>query len=160
MKFKTLRALVHGALTAVLVSCGGGGGGDGGIGGTGGADVSVGGITAFGSVWVNGVEFQTSAGTTIRIDDTVRAESDLRVGMVARIDGSIANATASAITVKSTIKGYVEAVGAGQMIVMGQAVITGSGTTISNGPIAVGQYVEVHGQVAGDGTDAASFVER
>ena len=130
MKFKTLRALLHSALTAVLVSCGGG---DGGIGGTGAADVSVGGITAFGSVWVNGVEFQTHTGTTVRIDDSVRSESDLRVGMVARIDGSIANATASAITVKSALKGHVETVSTGQMVVMGQTVVTGAGSTISNG---------------------------
>src|SRR5512134_3185590 len=113
MKFKTLRALVHGALAAVLVACGGG---EGGIGGTGGADVSVGSITAFGSVWVNGVEYQTNASTTIRIDDNVRPESELRVGMVARVDGSIANASASAITVKSAVKGYVEAVAADQMV--------------------------------------------
>lgn len=157
MKFKTLRALVHGALAAVLVACGGG---EGGIGGTGGADVSVGSITAFGSVWVNGVEYQTNAGTTIRIDDNVRSESELRVGMVARVDGSIANASANAITVKSAVKGYVEAVSADQMMVMGQTVLTGSGTTISNGPVAPGQYVEVHGQVAADGAIVASFIER
>src|SRR5262245_49720574 len=160
MKFNSLRALVHGALAAVLVACGGGGGGEGGIGGTGAADVSVGSITAFGSVWVNGVEFKTSAGTTIRIDDTVHPESDLRVGMVARIDGSIANATASAITVDSAIKGYVESVAAGQMVVMGQVVITASGTAIENGPITAGQYVEVHGEVAADGALAAGFIER
>lgn len=160
MKFNSLRALVHGALAAVVVACGGGGGGEGGIGGTGTADVSVGSITAFGSVWVNGVEFKTSAGTTIRIDDTVHPESDLRVGMVARVDGSIANATASAITVDSAIKGYVESVAAGQMVVMGQVVITGSGTAIANGPIAAGQYVEVHGEVAAEGTIVAGFIER
>jgi hypothetical protein len=158
MKFKNLRALVHAALAAVLVACGGGG--DGGIGGTGAADVSVGGITAFGSVWVNGVEFKTSGATTIRIDDTPHPESDLRVGMVARVDGSIANATASAITVTSAVKGYVESVAANQMVVMGQTVVTGAGTTIANGPILAGQYVEVHGQVAADGTIAANFVER
>jgi len=158
MKFKNLRALVHSALAAVLVACGGGG--DGGIGGTGAADVSVGGITAFGSVWVNGVEFKTSGATAIRIDDTPHPESDLRVGMVARVDGSIANATASAITVTSAVKGYVESVAANQMVVMGQTVVTGSATTIANGPFQPGHYVEVHGQVAADGTIAANFVER
>lgn len=159
MSVKGLRALVHCALAAVLAACGGGGGG--GIGGTGGADdVSVGGITAFGSVWVNGVEFRTSSDTTIRIDDTVHPESDLRVGMVARVDGSIANGTANAITVASAVKGYVESVGTNQMVVMGQTVVTGSGTTIANGPVLAGHYVEVHGQVAADGTIAAGFVER
>jgi hypothetical protein len=157
MKLRSLRVLLPSALAAVLVACGGG---DGGIGGTGGADVSVGGITAFGSVWVNGVEFKTTGGTSIRIDDNPHPESDLRVGMVARVDGSIAGATASAITVKSAVKGFVESVAPDQMVVMGQAVITGSGVTISNGPITAGHYVEVHGQVAGDGAIAANFIER
>ena len=157
MKFKTLRTLLQGGLVAVLAACGGG---DGGIGGTGGADVSVGGITKFGSVWVNGVEFKTSPATTIRIDDNPHPESDLRVGMVARVDGSIADATAATISVSSAVKGYVESVVSTQMVVMGQTVITGTGTTVSNGPITAGQYVEVHGQVAGDGTIAGNFIER
>jgi hypothetical protein len=157
MKYPTLRALLHAAVAAVLTACGGG---DGGIGGTGSADVSLGAITAFGSVWVNGVEFKTSALTTIKIDDNPRLESDLRVGMVARVDGSIAGATATAISVKSAIKGYVEAIAANQLVVMGQVVLIDSGTVIANGPLAAGQTVEVHGQVVSDGTLAATFIER
>ncbi len=163
MNFSKLRALVHSAVAAALVACGGGG--DGGIGGTGGgggglaSDVSIGTITAFGSVWVNGVEFQ-SGSATINIDDNPKSESDLRVGMIARVNGSISGASASTISVTSAVKGYVESVATGSMVVMGQTVLTDASTTISNGPIAAGQYVEVHGQVVSDGRIQASFAER
>ena len=155
--FKTLATLAY---AAVIGACGGGGGG-GGIGGTGtgNPDVSVGTITAFGSVWVNGVEFQSNT-ATIRIDDNPHPESDLRVGMIARVDGSISSATANTITVSSAAKGYVESVTGNQMVVMGQTVITDAGTTISDGPIVAGHYVQVHGLVVSDGTISATFVER
>jgi hypothetical protein len=80
--------------------------------------------------------------------------------MIARVDGSIANATANTITVSSAAKGFVESVTGNQMVVMGQTVVTDSGTTISNGPIAAGHYVQVHGLVVSDGTISATFVER
>jgi len=168
MKLSTFRTLAAGALALIVSACGGGGGGgDGGIGGTGGggggggavADVSVGAITAFGSVWVNGVEFKSTT-ATIKIDDTVHPESDLRVGMVARVDGSISGASATTINVGSAAKGYVESVTGNQMVVMGQTVITDGATTISNGPIAAGNYVEVHGLVISDGTISATYVEK
>jgi uncharacterized protein DUF5666 len=156
--FKTMAIL---AAAAVIGACGGGADGGGGIGGTGtgNPDVSLGAITAFGSVWVNGVEFNSST-ATIRIDDNPHPESDLRVGMIARVDGSIANATANTISVSSAAKGYVESVAGNQMVVMGQTVITDAGTTISNGPIVAGHYVQVHGLVVSDGTISATFVER
>ena len=160
MRLSSIRALVHGAVALVLAACGGGGG-DGGIGGTGVTppDVSVGTITAFGSVWVNGVEFKSST-ASIKIDDNPHPESDLRVGMIARVDGSIAGASASAITVSSAAKGYVESVVGNQMVVMGQTVISDAGTTTSNGPITAGNYVEVHGLVVSDGTISATFVDK
>jgi hypothetical protein len=97
--------------------------------------VSIGTITEFGSVWVNGVEFKSSS-ATIKIDDTVHPESDLRVGMVARVDGSISGASATAISVSSAAKGFVESVTGNQLVVMGQTIVTDSSTTIPNGPIA------------------------
>ena len=165
MKFQTWRAFAHGALALLLSACGGGG--DGGIGGTGGGgnglgtDVSVGTITAFGSVWVNGVEFKSST-ASITIDDNPHPESDLRVGMVARVDGSIAGAAADTIRVESAVKGRVESVtGTSQMVVMGQTVLLDAATRFENGvrPTA-GDYVEVHGLVLGDGQISAGFVER
>lgn len=163
MRPSTVRAWIQSALLMGLAACGG----DGGIGGTGGgggafsADVSVGTITAFGSVWVNGVKFESST-ATIKIDDNPHPESDLRIGMVARVDGSITNASATSISVESAVKGRVESVtGTAQMVVMGQAVFIDSATRFENGlrPTA-GDYVEVHGLVVADGQISAGFVER
>ena len=166
MNLSIVRTLAAGALALIVSACGGGG--DGGIGGTGGggggggttADVSVGTITAFGSVWVNGVRFDSSS-ATIRIDDNPHPESDLRIGMVARVDGSISGASATTISVRSAVKGYVESVSSTQLVVMGQTIVRDSGTTFENGIVPVaGNYVEVHGLVVSDGTIAATFVER
>lgn len=163
MNFSKLRTLAHSAVAGFLVACGGGG--DGGIGGTGGgggglaSDVSIGTITAFGSVWVNGVEFKSNT-ATIKIDDNPHAESELRVGMIARVNGSISGASADTISVSSAAKGWVESVNGNTLVVMGQTVTVDASTTVSNGPLATGQFAEVHGTVTSDGNIAASFVER
>ena len=162
MTLKWFKSIAGLAVAAVIGACGGGGGG-GGIGGTGGSnpDVSVGAITAFGSVWVNGVEF-SSNGTTIKRDDNSVTQSELRVGMVARVDGSISNKTATTIVVKSAAKGRVEALPTStQMVVMGQNVVIDSATQFENGVHpTVGDYVEVHGLVVADGVIAGGFVEK
>ncbi|GBO83606.1 hypothetical protein MS5N3_10570 [Marinobacter salsuginis] len=71
----------------VISACGGAGGGgldvaDGGIRGTG---SSVGPVSGFGSVFVNGVEFSTDR--TVVGDDGINQESRLVVGMILRVDG-------------------------------------------------------------------------
>lgn len=149
-----------------LAACGGGdnggidgtGGGNGGIDGTG---VSYGTITGFGSVWVNGVEFETS-GTTIELDDNPVGQDDLRIGMVVRVNGSIDNRTAVSITVDDAIKGRVEQViDASRMLVMGQTVQIDNQTRFDNGVVPVaGDYVEVHGLPVADGVIAAGYIEK
>ncbi len=156
------------AITAALAlgACGGGGGGGGGIDGTGGGGidgtgVAYGTITAFGSIWVNGVEYSTS-GSTIRLDDNSVTQADLRVGMVVRIDGSIANATAATVTVDDAVKGRVESVlDANRLIVMGQTVLLDNNTVRENSVVPVaGDYLEVHGLPTGDGVITAGYIER
>ena len=169
MTTRHFRQAMTAALLMALGACGGGGGADGGIGGTGGggggsvggSEVSYGTITAFGSVWVNGVEF-SSSGATIKLDGVSVFESSLRVGMVVRVDGSITNKTASAITVDDAIKGRVEqAPTANTLRVMGQTVQFDSLTPFGNNVVpALGDLVEVHGLVAGDGVISASFIEK
>lgn len=87
------RKLTYGSLSViaagVLYACGGGGGGVGtdsaGIGGTG---VSANGsITGFGSIFVNGIEFETD-NANIMIDGVPVSENDLSQGMIVRVDGS------------------------------------------------------------------------
>ena len=99
MKLRKLMTWIAASATLAIAACGGGGS-SGGIGGTGGGGGGIGGtgvaygtITAFGSVWVNGVRFDTSA-ATFKLDDSNVRQDDLRVGMVVRVDGSIAEARA------------------------------------------------------------------
>ncbi len=153
-------ALARVGAALLLVACGGG---DGGIDGTGATatGVSYGTITAFGSVWVNGVRFDTST-ATFRRDDNSVSQSDLRLGMVVRVDGSIDDARALSVTVDDAVKGRVEQVlDASRMIVMGQTVQIDNTTRVDNGVVPVaGDYVEVHGLVVGDGTLSAGYIEK
>lgn len=92
------RKLTYGSLSivaaSVLYACGGGGGGTAGIGGTGSAGIggtgisADGAITGFGSVFVNGIRFDTD-GANIMIDDTLASENDLALGMIVRVDGTV-----------------------------------------------------------------------
>ena len=168
MNIRKLMTWLAGATVLVLAACGGGGS-SGGIGGTGGGGiggtgVAYGAITAFGSVWVNGVEYSTS-NTTFKTDDNPNgggSQNDLRIGMVVQVDGSISGATASTITVDESIKGFVEQVlDANRMVVMGQTVQIDNLTKFDNNVVPVqGDRVNVYGLVAGDGIVAASFVEK
>jgi len=129
------------------------------------ADVlSYGTITALGSVWVNGVRYDTSD-AAVRIDDGPASTSDLRVGMVVRVDGRAGDdgsASASTVTVDDGLKGRVEQVlDANRIVVMGQTVLVDDRTRFDSGARpGVGDYVEVHGQLAGEASFAASYVER
>jgi cytoskeletal protein CcmA (bactofilin family) len=169
---RLFKALAATGLAALIAACGGGGGiggtgtggndtGGGGGGGIGGTGMAYGTITGFGSVWVNGVEFSTS-GTDIRIDDSGNhTQGELRIGMVVRVDGSIANKTATTISVDDAVKGTVESViDADRLVVMGQTVQMDAGTTREGAPFARGDSVEVHGLVVGDGSIAAGYVQK
>lgn len=164
-KPKILSTLAATAALALLAACGGGGGGTapppGGGSGASARGIAYGTITAFGSVWVNGVEYETGS-AEVRIDDNPSGADDLRIGMVVRIDGSADDRSASAITVESAVKGRVEAVlDANRMIVMGQTIRIDAQTQFAGGIVpVVGDYIEVHGLVAGDGATAAGYIER
>ena len=78
----------------------------GGIGGTG---ISFGPITGFGSIFVNGVEFDTK-GAAITIDGKPAMEGDLREGMVVTVQGTIDGETGvgAAVIVESSVRGPVD----------------------------------------------------
>ena len=168
MKVKSI-ALFMAAAAALLSACGGGGsdavtagaGGGGGVPPATASAVSYGSITQFGSIWVNGVEFSTS-NASFRVKGQPAAASDLRIGMVVRVDGSINDKAASLVTVDEAVRGRVEQVlDANRMVVMGQSVQIDTRTRFENGVVpALGDVVEVHGQVVADGTLAAGFIEK
>jgi hypothetical protein len=139
-------------------------------GGTGGTGVtssnpatSFGTITAFGSVFVNGVEFSTT-GATIVLDGNPAMESNLRVGMVVTVNGSRSGSSGSAtrIEVDDAVKGFVEAkVDPNHWTVMGQTVLVDDRTRFENNvQPGVGDFAEVHGLVVADGTISGGFIEK
>ncbi len=153
-----------------LVSCGGGGGGshvaDGGIEGTG---ISSGSITGFGSIFVNGVEFDTS-GASITIDGISASESDLKLGMVVEVQGTISGASGTVISVvaEDVVKGPVSSVAADglSLVALGQTILVDNTTIIDNNipgqdirNLTPGDLIEVHGLVKDNGVIGATRIE-
>ena len=81
---KNLLALIF--ITLLLTSCGGGGSTIAGIGGTG--ITTSGTITGFGSIFVNGVEYDLT-GAGITVDGVPASDADLTLGMVLRFRRSL-----------------------------------------------------------------------
>ncbi len=155
-----------------LSACGGGGSGAGTTATA--SSASVGAITGFGSVFVNGVEFDT-AQANILIDGVPATEADLAVGMVAEIQGSDNGTTGAAlsINVSDELEGVVQsnsipaAGNTGTLVVMGQTITVNANTLFDSkvsgvttiDQIAPGHIVEISGYSDGTGTAFATRVE-
>ena len=75
------------AIALTLVACGGGGGG--GISGIGGSGfISSGSVTGFGSIFVNGVEFETDT-AEFEIEGISGSQNDLTEGMRVKVSGTV-----------------------------------------------------------------------
>ena len=121
---KLLSAIFVVVYLAVLNACGAGGGGGiasaiptgggsggGGIGGTG--VTSSGTIDSFGSIFVNGVEFETSD-AEILLDGKPASEDDLAIGMVVVVSGTLNDdgetGTANSVAFDDELQGPIEAI--------------------------------------------------
>jgi hypothetical protein len=168
----TMVALAAGLATG----CGGGGGGGSSSSGSGidrgGITIAQGPISGFGSVIVNGVHYSTS-GATITVDDQPGSESELRVGYVVRIEGTLdasgTTGTAKTISFNDNVEGPVQSIDlvASRLVVLGQIVQVGPATSFDDsivprdlGGLLVGDRVEVSGLVGSDGVIAATRIER
>jgi hypothetical protein len=143
-----------------------------GIQGTGRVVFSFGRITAFGSIFVDGVEYNT-AGAQIRFDDEPAAESQLRVGQIVAVQGRLdANeTTGTAIDVSFTgdalgAISQIDAAG-GSFVVLGQTIrvndetLFGAGIQPANiGGLQVGAVVEVSAFANATGDLVASRIDR
>src|SRR5512140_554586 len=143
------------ALTAsALAGCGGGLALLPGTGGTG--IFAQGAIAGFGSVIVNGTRFDDT-GAAVHIDGAPATPLDLRLGMVAGVQGQRDAATALAfakeIDVWSIAQGPVTQVQSGQFVVAGMTIQTRTSTVFdgiaSASALAPGQAVTVWGLQAG-----------
>lgn len=166
--------IAAGATLGLLAACGGGGGSSStpttqisGIQGTG---FAQGAITGFGSIFVNGVEFRTTS-ATITINGSSGTESQLKVGQVVTIRGSVdsngTTGTANSVAYDDDVKGQVTAVDAtaGTLTVMGQSVTTDGNTRFGNATglsalVAGTDFVEVSGYRDANGAIRASRIEK
>ncbi len=133
-----LQLFLYTAILILLVSCGGGGDGqvaEGGIGGTG---VSQGRVTGYGSIFVNGIEYETDQ-AEFQVDDRSATQQDIAVGMVVRVNGTInpdgVTGEAYQVTYSSQIIGVIEAnrISSGSAFdVMGQIVHVDPDTVYDN----------------------------
>ncbi|MEA1988881.1 MAG: DUF5666 domain-containing protein, partial [Pseudomonadota bacterium] len=91
MKLKTKLTALASTLAISIAGCGGGGDSTGDTAGIGGSGfISSGTITGFGSVYVNGVKFETDSATfDIEGDSSGTTQNDLAIGMVVRVNGTI-----------------------------------------------------------------------
>jgi hypothetical protein len=157
-----------------LVACGGGGGDNvAGIGGTG--ITASGTITGFGSIFVNGIEFETT-GASISVDDAPANESDLKLGMVVKVQGVVdANGlvgVASSVLFDDEVQGPLTLSNpqpasldglAKEMMVMGITVIADRTTTTyentSFDTLVDGDVIEVSGYFDAAGVLQATRIE-
>jgi hypothetical protein len=139
-------------LTAsALSACGGGSATTSSLPGTGGTGIyAQGSIWGFGSVRVNGIKFDDTA-ATVQIDGQAGKSSDLRLGMVAGIQGlrgaDVTLAIANSIEVWSIAQGPIASSLPGQFTLAGMTLQTDSGTVFDG--IASGTDTGIDGQGVG-----------
>lgn len=161
---------------AIVAACGGGG-----YGGTqdpiagidaGGAPtrfIAVGPISGFGSIIVNGVRYDTSQ-AQVFVDGAAGTEADLTVGQIVAVSGPISGSsrTAERVEYDENVEGPIESIDLANntMVVLGQTVIVTAATSFDDriSPdslegLAVGDVVEVSGNVDSNGNIIASRIE-
>jgi hypothetical protein len=161
------------AAAAALVACGGGSGMSSPTTATGNTPVmTTGTITGFGSIYVNGVHFQTTS-ATIRKNGQVVAQSALKVGEVAHIKGSENDSdgtgNADSVDVEQNVVGPIDKIDKtstpNTITVLGQTVKIDNGTSFSPDVKDISglnpkDFVEVSGLIAADGSISATRIER
>jgi hypothetical protein len=115
--------------------------------------VAAGAVTGFGSIIVNGIEFETGA-ATVRMDDEPGTVSDLRIGMVVSIGGTTDATTGLArareITFVDDVQGPISSIDreAGRLIVLGRTFLVDE-LTVFDGvtfeDLSAGNIVQVSG---------------
>lgn len=137
-------------------------------------DTTVGVITGFGSIYINGVEYETDT-ASINDDGVSSQETSLGVGDVCVLHGSVnsdgTTGTATAVSCSDELEGYVLDVsglgldGTGSINVMGQAVTISADTVfesdslVSINDLVANDIVEVSGFADGIGNVVATRIE-
>lgn len=165
---KAMTTLLATALLLILAACGGGGGltvANGGIGGTG---ISSGPITAFGSIFVNGVKYDVDSASFTRNGVAASGQNEYFLGEYITVEGNVnadgVTGKASAVHFSRGLLGTVTAVSVdGKTLrVLGQGVQTNA-LTVFQGfslltDLALGNVVEVSGTRNASGELVASNI--
>ena len=168
---KIIPSALAATLAALIVACGGGSGSSGNMSNLT-PVLATGTITGFGSIYVNGVHFQTSSATIRKNGQTV-AESQLAVGEVARVKGekndTDGTGVADSIDVDESVVGPIAAIDTTNSVVtvLGQTVKINTGTSFSMdvqpaslAGLKVGDVIRVSGLIDSSGNIDASRIER
>jgi len=135
--------------------------------------VSAGPITRFGSVVLNGIEFDTTQ-AAIQIDDRVGREDELRLGMRVIVEGvqdNTGGAKATRVTFRKSVAGLIDRIDTvnNTLVVLGQPVMVEALTVLEDSAqtgsialsnLAVGQFVDVSGLIDANGVIVATRIER
>jgi len=159
LNVRLIAILIIGFLSVVLASCGGSSGTSANSSGAT-ASVSSGVITAFGSVFVNGHEFDTKNANIIDDDIGILAKGtgSLEVGMVVSVDSAASSTqaapVASEIHVSPLVSGFVDVsdTTGGTITVMGQNVQLTSGTAFSDHRVCVTATTNPCSAISGQGS--------
>lgn len=166
-KFKrgVVGAGLAGLVMSLIVACGGGGGGT--FSGIDRLGVTTGTITGFGSIIVNGVEYETN-NTSFNIDDNPAGQiSSLEVGQVVTVRWSSiddgATRRADEVLYDDAVEGPISSIDlpTQSFVVLGQTVVVDADTSFASplfglDSLANGDFVEVSGLV--EDTDPGSAV--
>ncbi|MGD8582741.1 MAG: DUF5666 domain-containing protein, partial [Gammaproteobacteria bacterium] len=156
------------AATAISIAACSSGSDVAGIGGSG--YVSSGTVTGFGSIFVNGVEFETGSATFSVDDDPNGTEDDLAIGMRVTVTGSVntdgVTGTATSVTFDDELQGPVSSVsdidadGVSRTItVLGTQVVLNSTTTnfdISSSATGTFDFINIS---AGDNVEISGYFD-
>ncbi|MEO1594553.1 MAG: DUF5666 domain-containing protein [Pseudomonadota bacterium] len=134
--------------------------------------ISVGPITNFGSVVVNGVRYNTD-NAVFSVSGQPGTQADLSIGHIVSVKGTIdddgENGTADEVFYDESVEGPVSDIDLanGTLVVLGQTVLVVADTSFDDDfspesleGISVGDIVEVSGQFDGEGNIVASRIER
>lgn len=165
-----IRTLAITLTAAAVCSCGGGSGSMSSSTAMSDPVSTMGTITAFGSVVINGIHYDINRATITRNGQMV-TQADLAVGQIARIHGSRnrqdSNGHADRCDVDDQVAGPITSidVAGGSFVALGQTVTVDSGTSFKKdlaglSALVVGDLVEVSGLAAADGHIAATRIER
>ena len=125
-------------------------------------------ITAFGSVFVNGVEYETDS-AEIEADDDIADEGDLKVGQIITLKGSVnddgVTGTADSIVYDDKVEGPITSINGDILVVLQHTIILNGTVFDDNVPtqsvagLTVGDVIEVSGFLNANGDIVATYLE-